>query len=251
MYNKNVIGKQLITEIKMTQKPNDLTEIDMPMLDSSNDGKHLDASDPRVQAGVRKFAEYMAKKRAEKTLKSIDLPHIEDKSDIFNIPTTITDEQAQAFLNGLDKMPKIKRNELVETLTSLVVPMLDINEKDNLTKVDLPKIDATGKDAPFAKDNLTKVDLPKIDATDKDAPFAKDNLTKVDLPKIDATDKDAPFASVVQALDPNNPEVQKNIIAAAKQIALGFVALSTIIINKQSDGKQTAFASLNKIKNQR
>lgn len=207
MYNKNVIGKQLITEIKMTQKPNDLTEIDMPMLDSSNDGKHLDASDPRVQAGVRKFAEYMAKKREEENLKSIDLPHIEDKSDIFNIPTTITDEQAQAFLNGLDKMPKIKRNELVETLTSLVVPMLDINEKDN--------------------------------------------LTKVDLPKIDATDKDAPFASVVQALDPNNPEVQKNIIAAAKQIALGFVALSTIIINKQSDGKQTAFASLNKIKNQR
>lgn len=229
MYNKNVIGKQLITEIKMTQKPNDLTEIDMPMLDSSNDGKHLDASNPRVQAGVRKFAEYMAKKRAEENLKSIDLPRIEDKSDIFNIPTTITDEQAQAFLNGLDKMPKIKRNELVETLTSLVVPMLDINEKDNLTKVDLPKIDATGKDAPFAKDNLTKVDLPKIDATDKDAPFA----------------------SVVQALDPNNPEVQKNIIAAAKQIALGFVALSTIIINKQSDGKQTAFASLNKIKNQR
>lgn len=207
MYNKNVIGKQLITEIKMTQKPNDLTEIDMPMLDSSNDGKHLDASNPRVQAGVRKFAEYMAKKRKEETLKSIDLPHIEDKSDIFNIPTTITDEQAQAFLNGLDKMPKIKRNELVETLTSLVVPMLDINEKDN--------------------------------------------LTKVDLPKIDATDKDAPFASVVQALDPNNPEVQKNIVAAAKQIALGFVALSTIIINKQSAGKQTAFASLNKIKNQR
>ncbi len=207
MYNKNVIGKQLITEIKMTQKPNDLTEIDMPMLDSSNDGKHLDASDPRVQAGVRKFAEYMAKKREEENLKSIDLPRIEDKSDIFNIPTTITDEQAQAFLIGLDKMPKIKRNELVETLTSLVVPMLDINEKDN--------------------------------------------LTKVDLPKIDATDKDAPFASVVQALDPNNPEVQKNIIAAAKQIALGFVALSTIIINKQSDGKQTAFASLNKIKNQR
>ena len=195
-----MIGKQLITEIKMTQKPNDLTEIDIPMMER----KHLDASDPRVQAGVQKFAEYMAKKRDEETLKSINLPRIEKGSDIFNIPTSITDEQAQAFLNGLDKMPKIKRNELVETLTSLVVPVLDVNEKDN--------------------------------------------LTKVDLPKIDATDKDAPFASVVQALDPNNPEVKKNVLAAAKQIATGFVALSTIIINKKELEKSGAFRSLAKNK---
>lgn len=200
MYNKNVIGKQLITEIKMTQKTNDLTEIDMPMLDSSNDGKHLDASNPRVQAGVRKFAEYMAKKREEETLKSIDLPRIEKGSGIFNIPTSITDEQAQAFLNGLDKMPKIKRNELVETLTDLVLPMLDIKKKDN--------------------------------------------LTKVDLPKIDATDKDAPFASVVQALDPDNPEVQKNLLEAAKQIAMGAIALSAIVINKKEVKKSGAFISL-------
>lgn len=200
MYNKNVIGKQLITEIKMTQKTNDLTEIDMPMLDSSNDGKHLDASNPRVQAGVRKFAEYMAKKREEETLKSIDLPRIEKGSGIFNIPTSITDEQAQAFLNGLDKMPKIKRNELVETLTDLVMPMLDIKKKDN--------------------------------------------LTKVDLPKIDATDKDAPFASVVQALDPDNPEVQKNLLEAAKQIAMGAIALSAIVINKKEVKKSGAFISL-------
>ena len=196
MYNKNVIGKQLITEIKMTQKPNDLTEIDIPMMER----KHLDASDPRVQAGVQKFAEYMAKKRDEETLKSINLPRIEKGSDIFNIPTSITDEQAQAFLNGLDKMPKMEKAAFVETLTSLVVPMLDVKEKDN--------------------------------------------LTKVDLPKIDAADKDAPFASVVQALDPNNPEVKKNVLAAAKQIAMSCVALSTIIMNKKEIKKSGAFISL-------
>ena len=66
-------------EIKMTQKPNNLAEIDIPMMER----KHLDASDPRVQAGVQKFAEYMAKKREEETLKSINLPRIEKGSDIF------------------------------------------------------------------------------------------------------------------------------------------------------------------------
>ena len=195
MYNKNVIGKLLIMDIKMTQKTNDLTEIDIPMME-----KHLDASDPRVQAGVQKFAEYMAKKRKEETLKSINLPRIEKGSDIFNIPTSITDEQAQAFLNGLDKMPKMEKAAFVETLTSLVVPMLDVKEKDN--------------------------------------------LTKVDLPKIDATDKDAPFASVVQALDPHNPEVKKNVLAAVKLIAMSCVALSTIIMNKKEVKKSEAFISL-------
>ncbi len=62
-------------------------------------------------------------------MKSIQPPRIEKERGIFNIPTTITDEQAQAFLNGLDKMPKIKRNELVETLTDLVLPMMDVTEK--------------------------------------------------------------------------------------------------------------------------
>ncbi len=200
MYNKNMIGKQLITEIKMTQKPNDLTEIDIPMMER----KHLDASDPRVQAGVQKFAEYMAKKRGEETLKSINLPRIEKGSDIFNIPTSITDEQAQAFLNGLDKMPKMEKAAFVEMLTSLVVPMLDVKEKDD--------------------------------------------LSKVDLPKMDIADKDAPFASVVQALDPNNPEVKKNVLAAAKQIAMSCVALSTIIINKKEVERSGAFSPLAKNK---
>lgn len=181
-------------EIKMTQKPNDLTEIDIPMMER----KHLDASDPRVQAGVQKFAEYMAKKREEETLKSINLPRIEKGSDIFNIPTSITDEQAQAFLNGLDKMPKMEKAAFVETLTKLVLPMMD----------------------------------------------SKDDLSKVDLPKMDIADKDAPFASVVQALDPNNPEVKKNVLAAAKQIAMSCVALSTIIINKEAAQKSGAFSSL-------
>lgn len=141
-----------------------------------------------------------SKKRDEETLKSINLPRIEKGSDIFNIPTSITDEQAQAFLNGLDKMPKMEKAAFVETLTSLVVPMLDVKEKDD--------------------------------------------LTKVDLPKIDAADKDAPFASVVQALDPNNPEVKKNVLAAAKQIAMSCVALSTIIMNKKEVKKSGAFISL-------
>ena len=185
-------------EIKMTQKPNDLTEIDIPMMER----KHLDASDPRVQAGVQKFAEYMAKKREEETLKSINLPRIEKGSDIFNIPTSITDEQAQAFLNGLDKMPKMEKAAFVETLTKLVLPIMD----------------------------------------------SKDDLSKVDLPKMDTADKDAPFASVVQALDPNNPEVKKNVLAAAKQIAMSFVALSTIIINKEAAQKSDAFSSLAKNK---
>ena len=178
----------------MTQKPNDLTEIDIPMMER----KHLDASDPRVQAGVQKFAEYMAKKREEETLKSINLPRLEKESDIFNIPTSITDEQAQAFLNGLDKMPKMEKAAFVETLTKLVLPMMD----------------------------------------------SKDDLSKVDLPKMDIADKDAPFASVVQALDPNNPEVKKNVLAAAKQIAMSCVALSTIIMNKKEIKKSGAFISL-------
>lgn len=194
----------------MTQKTDDLTKIDLPKFDTTDENAPFaslatEKNNKRIQNGLLRFAKYMAKKQEEEKLKAIQLPRLEKESDIFNIATTITDEQAQAFLNELDKMPKVKKEEFAETLTKLVLPMMDI----------------------------------------------KDDLSKVDLSKMDIADKDAPFASVVRSLDPNDPEAQKNVLAAAKQIAVGFVALSTIIINKEVAQKSGAFISLAKNKQTR